>query len=351
MNYRNYFFASAVAIVLCACGNDTEQTQEVEQVPQAMKLTSSLTSSTRGPLDTDNAITRLQASQIAANENVYAWVEDRSGSTVTSYINAWVLTADGSGNFSGDTKYYPATGHNVDIYCVHGNFAATPSGAFGTALTHTVELDQSVTDATSGLPTAYLKSDLLYGSVQDKGRVASQSIVFKHKLAKIEVKLQKGNGVTAAQLAHASTTVHILNTNNVASYTPAKDAAYAELAPAKTITSYGGTVNATGYSGTTGTNNTTGITMYLQKDNTEASTVNVFGEAIIVPQQISSADNFIKVHLGDGGELYAKLSANKTFEAGKKYVYTITVNLTELQLTSTITDWESENAGNFSPTL
>lgn len=341
MNYRNYFFASAVAIVLCACGNDTEQTQEVEQVPQAMKLTSSLTSSTRGPLDTDNAITRLQGSQIAANENVYAWVEDRSGSTVTSHINAWALTADGSGNFSGDTKYYPATGHNVDIYCIHGNFVSAPSGVFPTsALTHKVELDQSTA-------ANYQKSDLLYGSVQDKGRVASQTIVFKHKLAKIEVKLQKGTGVTAAQLAHASTTVHVLNTDNQVLWTPAKSA---DFTSTTAIASYGGSFGTT--SKTDATNaGTTGITMYLQKDNTEASTVNVFGEAIIVPQTVGTTDNFIKVHLGEGGDLYAKLSASKAFEAGKKYIYTITVGLTELKLKSEITDWESENGGTFTPTL
>lgn len=322
MKYKSLFLTPAVLAALVACSSDSPS---VEQAPQAISLESRLSgSSTRGTLDDDAALTRLQSTQIAAGETVYAWVEDNGGTASTAYVNAWQLSADGTGKFTGATQYYPATGNNVDIYCLHGNFATAPSGAFSSAaLTHTVMTDQSVA-------TSYTKSDLLYGSVQNQGRKESQPIIFKHKLAKIEVKLKVGDGVTAAQLANGSTTVSVLGTKTAATWTPAKAPA---LADGGSIAAYGGTVEATGTAAD--------IKMYLQKETDATATINVFGEAVIVPQSISPTANFFKIHISTGGDLFAKLggTADKVFEAGKKYVYTVTVSLSGLTLTSSITDW------------
>lgn len=324
MKYKDLFLATTALLALTACSSDS-QTSGGEELPVELKLTSRLSGAqTRGTLDTDADITRLQGKQIASGETVYAWVEDNSGTAATPYINAWQLTAKGDGTLEGTKQYYPPTGNNVDVYCLHGNFAAAPSGSFpSTALTHTVMADQSTA-------ANYAKSDLLYGSVQNQGRKEKQPVVFKHKLAKIEVKLKAGAGVTAAQLTNAATKVMVTGTLPAATYAPAKAAALEE---GGSIASYGGTVTASGTAAD--------ISMYLQKDNSDGATIVVFGEAIIVPQTISAAANFFKIHISDGGDLFAKLGGteSKVFEAGKKYTYTITVNLSGITLTSSITEW------------
>jgi len=325
MKYRNLFLTTAALALLSACSGDSLTGSGSEQPQQPISLVSQLTGAqTRGALDDDASLTRLQSTQIAEGEKVYAWVEDNNGSASTAYIDAWSLEAQGDGTFLASTQYYPATGDNVDIYCIHGNFGTVLSGAFPTAsLSHTVAANQSS-------EVAYLKSDLLYGSVQNQGRRDKQPIVFKHKLAKIEVKLKVGEGLTAPQLANGSSTVTILGTKNIATYTPAKSAA---LADGGSIATYGGTVVASG--------SETDIAMFMQKETDETATIAVFGEAIIVPQAISPTANFIKIHTASGGDMYAKLggTADKVFEAGKKYVYTVTVSLSGISLTSTITDW------------
>ena len=331
MNYRSLFLATLALPVMIACSS-SDGTPEESQPTAELQLVSTLTGAqTRGALDSDGSITRLQGTQIAASETVYAWVEDNDGTASKSYVDAWTLTAVGDGTFTGAKQYYPATGDNVDVYCLHGNFGAALTGAFPTAaLTHTVMADQSTA-------ASYTKSDLLYGSVQNQGRKAEQPIVFKHKLSKIEVKLQAGAGLTAAQLADATTTVTLLGLKNVATYTPAKAPA---LASGGDIAAYGGTVSATGTA--------TDIKMYLQKDNSTGATVVVFGEAVVVPQSVSATADFLKIRIPDGGDLLARLggTGDKTFEAGKKYLYTVTVNLSGISLTSTITDWSDGTGDN-----
>lgn len=142
--------------------------------------------------------------------------------------------------------------------------------------------------------------------------------------------MKVGDGMTAAELANGSTTVSILGTKNTATYTPARSAA---LADGGSIATYGGTVVASGTA--------TDIQMYLQKETDATATIAVFGEAIIVPQTIRPTANFLKIHTASGGDMFAKLggTADKVFEAGKKYVYTVTVSLSGITLSSTISDW------------
>lgn len=325
MKYRSLFLTTAALALLCACSSDglTDDGSQQSQLP--ISLQSRLTGAqTRGALDDDASLKRLQSTQIAEGEKVYAWVEDNNGTASTAYINAWQLEANGDGSFLATTQYYPATGDNVDIYCIHGNFGTILSGTFPTAgLSHTVAANQSS-------EVAYLKSDLLYGSVQNQGRRTSQPVVFKHKLTKIEVKLKVGDGVTAPELANGSSTITILGMKNVATYTPARSAA---LADGGDIATYGGTVVASGTA--------TDIQMYMQKETDATATIAVFGEAIIVPQTVSSTASFLKIHTASGGDMFAKLggTADKVFEAGKKYVYTVTVSLSGITLSSSISDW------------
>ena len=80
---------------------------------------------------------------------------------------------------------------------------------------------------------------------------------------------------------------------------------------------------------------------------------NLSGSAVVVPQtlnqEVEGKRRFIRVTLETGGVLYSqnlKDSEDKTIEdiemtAGNEYKYEITVNLTSLDIKSSITEWST----------
>ena len=81
-----------------------------------------------------------------------------------------------------------------------------------------------------------------------------------------------------------------------------------------------------------------------------ASGTALSGSAVVVPQTL--ATSFIEVTLANGGVLTSKdlkdsdgnTISNVELTGGNEYTYTITVNLTELKVTSTIAEWKGINA-------
>ena len=150
-----------------------------------MRLSSSLDQRTRA------AYTKTQETQILSGENVYAWVDEAKSDGAVEYIQAWQLTADGSGNFSAAQKTYPISGNPINVYAVHGNFSTAPSGSFPTAaLSHHVNVVQNTS-------AGYAASDLLYATGTNLARqTAAHQLTFRHLLSKIEVYLVAGIGTT-----------------------------------------------------------------------------------------------------------------------------------------------------------
>ena len=309
---------AAGVMAFAACDNDTVIDSQQQHQQMELRLSSSLDLQTRA------AYTMQQGTQIDASEKVYAWGDEvpTSGSP-SEYIKAWQLTADGSGSFTGSKQYYPATGNNVNIYAIHGNFSETlteGTTTFPTSLPHTVATDQ-----TSG----YNQSDLLFGSATDLARQAgAHQVTFAHLLSKIEVYLIAGSGVTDTDLASA--TVSILGTKPQATVTLNKTAT-----PIASVTASG---------------TATEISALMQHGTDQTVTVGsdtkyapAFAQAIIVPQWVSSTGasggdttDFIKVTIGTGAYV-AKVS--NEFTAGNKYTFYVTVNASGLTISSTITDW------------
>ena len=64
----------------------------------------------------------------------------------------------------------------------------------------------------------------------------------------------------------------------------------------------------------------------------------IYNEAILVPQDMSG--KVLTFNLANGGQLKYTIPANTTFESGKKYRYELTLNLTGLQVTSSIAEWD-----------
>ena len=155
---------------------------------------------------------------------------------------------------------------------------------------------------------------MLAGKVTDKSRdKATVSFQFAHKLAKIVMDIEPGDGVTADDLKNITVsltgqttegTFDVLNGQNV------------------TITS----------------TDTKAVTLLANADGTHA-------EGIVFPSADYTGMSFTFATQALGNyEWVLSQSTNATkFESGKKYLYTITVNKTSIEVTSTIKNWEPGN--------
>lgn len=312
--------ASIAMLVLAACNNEYMPESEGGQSTE-IRLTSGIEVMSR-------TYTPKQDEQIASGENVYIWADEAEASADASYFNAWELTADGNGGFDAvadaDKKYFPDSGNGIDLYAVHGNFSPAivknVTDFPTSAIIHTVETDQT----TEG---NYEKSDLLYASQQGIERTKSAiPVEFYHMLSKVQIAIRPGAGLTLSDLEGA--TVSVLNTKTKVQFTPSKVADLSETAVRGSMVSTSGVENEI---------SVPAISVdYVEGDFTSADN---YGEAIIAPQTLAASIRFIKVTLVGRNPLYYVLNAQKTFESGKRYIYHITVNLTELDVESSIEGW------------
>ena len=304
---KKYLIFAAAALTLAACSNDDEN---LNGGPVELRLSSSLEVQTRAY--------QVQDEQLARGETVYVWADEQDGET--DYIKAWELTAAGNGSFQepATKQYFPQSGKGLSLYAIHGDFGAsaftenaTPFPT--TSLTHTVSDNQSI-DANVA------KSDLLYAVAPNVSRNGNPTVVpltFRHLLAKVEVALKPGDGLSVEDIKDAVVTIE--NTRLKTDFTPDKTSATADDMISLTETD----------------NEAKSITI----STAVSSDATAWSEAIIAPQTLEANTQFIKVHLFDGGDLYYTLDESRTFASGNKYAYKITVNLTGLQVSSNIEPW------------
>lgn len=311
--------ASIAILALAACNNENMPENESGQSTE-IRLTSGIEVMSR-------AYTPKQDEQIAKGEKVYIWADEVVGSEEVTYFHAWELTADGNGSFESvadaDKKYFPESGNGIDLYAIHGNSPEIETDMIDfpiSGITHNIETNQTVDGN-------FKKSDLLYASHQDIERTKSAiPVKFYHMLSKVQIAIRPGAGLTLSDLNGA--TVSVLNTKTEVWFTPSK---VADLSDA---TVRGNMVSASGVE------NEISVPA-VSVDNTEENFTSAdnYGEAIIAPQTLAASAQFIKVTLAGRNPLYYVLNAEKTFESGKRYIYHITVNLTELDVQSSIEGW------------
>ena len=281
MKVIHYMLFAAATLTLAACSKEENPDKPGAQVE--LRLTNALEVQTRAAHGLDT--------QLKEGEAIHVWVDD-AATDEPLYTNN-TLTAGSDGALTGgETMYFPATGNNASIYAIHGNFAENTdyTNFWGAEQTHTVMQDQR----SDGI--GYAQSDLVYCklfNVSRNGNPTTVGLTFEHLLSKVEVVLVEGAGNPSISK------VEILNTLLEATFTPAKTD--------ETVT-----VTA---SGTTGDNP---IEIDADLDGT------TLNEAVIVPQTLNKGTEFIRITTPDG-ELVYKLPADKTFESGKKYRFTITV--------------------------
>ena len=299
---KNYILLTAAALMLGACSND--ENLDNPNGPVELRLTSGLEVQTRAAHGLNT--------QLKNGEEVHVWVDDAT-TDQKLYTNNILAAGDQGVLTGGITMYFPETGNNVDIYAIHGNWGSTAlTGFWGTEQTHSVAQDQRTEQTTDG----YAKSDLVYAKSQDVKRGQNPTTVnltFTHLLSKVEVVLVPGKGYPNINK------VEILNTKLEAKFTPNRESETTlnAIEIDKDLTS---SKNAAG-------------------DDESKKNLN---EAVIVPQTLAKGTPFIRVTTNEGGELIYRLKEETTFALATKYRYTITANLTGLEVTATITPWDQK---------
>lgn len=285
-----YFSLALVAIMtsFTACTNDAE---EVFSQENEIKLTSEITPSRVASLD-------YQSTQIVEGQQIGVTI---TGAKSEHKNVAWNVGEEGELSNTGDPVYYGDGAATITAYHpFNDDWDENTTYAFS------VSTDQSTN-------AEYLASDLLWATATSSKTESAIPLVFKHKLAKINVTLVSDD---IADLSGA--TISICGTNIATNFNPTD-----------------GTLS-------TATANVSEIKAALT--TTSAYTAS----AIVVPQTVASGTKFIKVEY-DNRTFYYTLTANKELKSGYSHNYTLTVKekKTEIDLGSdNITDWEDEeNSG------
>ena len=220
----------------------------------------------------------------------------------TAWSNVPYATANGDGSFAPVSApiYLPVNGSGVDFVAYYPYTGTLTDGVYTVDVT-----DQSDQAAI----------DLMASGTRTADRINPEVVFnFEHKLSKIDITFKAGDGMAAADLA--GMTVQLTGQQPKATYD---------------VTQPDGAVNV-------GTDNPVTLTLNTAADGMSA-------EGIVLPS--NNYDSMVlHLVLADGSSFFnwnLYESEATSFEAGKKYVYTITLNKTRLDVTASITDWTPGN--------
>lgn len=309
MKTRFLMATAAAAIVMVACNNE-----ETDNWAGEIRLSSGLAVQ---QVNSTRAANNIQSGQFAKGEKIDVFINENvtTGETATtSYTQPLVYTAGGDGSMSTSPQpYYPTSGKDVNIYAYYPSGTVTSIDADAEQVEFTVVADQS-SDAN------YKVSDLMYGTASNPVKRIKDdvNITFKHLLSKVTVTLKQGAGIKDLDLTNAK--VELLN-----------------VLPTTKLDPSAGTISG------------------AQGDKTDITVMdkgaNLSGSAVVVPQtlnqEVEGKRRFIKVTLNTGGVLYSQnlTDANNepigdiVMKDGNEYKYEITVNLTSLDIKSSINPW------------
>jgi hypothetical protein len=295
MDMKKYIMIIAAAILLTACDDTMGEALSVRSL-ETIRLTANVNS--------ENEMTRassgdnLQNTQFVSGKQIF--VEAYETGQTTAYTSG-IYTTGNAGTLTGGL-YYPANNSAVDLCAYYPSSITSASTAFS------VSNDQR-TEAN------YQASDLMYATkLTNKSSNATHNLTFNHALTKIVVNIVPGDGMTNADITTypAVTAVKINGTVLSAQLSISGGA----ITASKTATGSAADINITG---------------------TSLSNI-----GIIVPQTVPAGE-FITVIFNSESYTYS-LSSATTFEAGKVYTYTMTLDARGIIFGEpTITDWASGN--------
>ena len=254
---------------------------------------------------TRTASTSLQASQIANGVQVGVYAKNGEDAIQNGENN--LMTADGNGGFTITTNlYWPEEG-DVSIFA-YAPYTSEISD--NTEIPVSIQKDQSTDEA-------YLASDFLHGVPATNPVSQSESAVglnFSHVLSKIVLKVSVGD---KSSIDLTGAVVNLVNVPTEATL---------NVLTAKVTT-------------TTDRKNVKMITFDDEATSFECA-------AIIVPETVT-AGTLITITTKEGVTYNCNISADKTFESGKVYIYNATLGESTqhvfLNLENSITDWEGDS--------
>lgn len=261
---------------------------EEEFIPEEQQVEIKLTSAILTP-ETRGANASEQSTQIISGQAVGVTIANASA----AHDNVqWNVGTNGAlTSTSTSPIYYATTAATITAYHPY-------NAAWSTLTTQqfSVQEDQSA--------DGYKNSDLLWTTKTQERTAGNVSLIFAHKLAKVNVNLTSST-FTDTELATATISIASVELNT------GIDLSTGALSAA-TTSNVGEIVAA--------------------KNSATAS-------AIVVPQTVASGKVLIKVKLGSAVYGYT-LPSNVTFAAGTSYTYNMTLTKHEVKLdSSSITDW------------
>lgn len=300
----------AALLLLTGCGSDDNKIDNLwhGEIRFASDVTTS-TADTNTPSDT----------QIADKQEVGLFINEKA--TPNTVIGANLkYVADGNGGLTladptQNTPYYPNTANTDNAVTIIAYQPYNKDAKIDANNTYNFEVQTDQSDADN-----YYKSDLLYSASKEYARQsAAHNLVFAHKLSKIVCTLTPGTG--APDLTGA--TVEILNTK------------------------INGTFNILDGSFDTSVGTTSEVKM--NSTITPGSYI-----AIIPPQTYSNGTQFLQVTLSTTagvGKYFYIIPEELTIGEGKVYTFEITVNRTELTVTTSIGGWNTGDTSSGSAVL
>ena len=285
-------FLVIAAILLAACHDDSDP----EIVVSTFVTNGMQPAGTRAAAD-------IQNSNFESGEQFNLYIVDYNNNSTKIADNV----AKPTGPNVGTGYYYPANGHNVDIYGIYPQSVKYGDTSFSVSTTQTMD---------PAGKTNYKNSDLMSARVLNaQRREAAQTLQFIHQLSKVIVSIKRD-----ASLAETET-------------------ATLTLKSARTDATIANGV----FSAVTGSASDISLGNVTLSSTTDYQSL----AAIIPPQTIpaseSAATDFITITLGSGGSFTYQIPAGspKTFASGNAYTYSITVGLKAISVTTAITDWNA----------
>jgi hypothetical protein len=285
-----YPVAALLALSLAACNNE-----EITTTPDA-----------RVALQVTGGIqTRAYDATWEANDEIGIFGFTQEDAPAQAYSNVRYVTTGGNGAFTpdGTTIYLPTDGSSLDFVAYYPHTTDLENGIY------TVDVEDQSDQSTI---------DLMAASMQTANRTKNTvTFNFVHKLSKVIFTFKPGDGMTDTELA--GMTVQLTNQQTLATFD---------------VTQPDGEV-------VVGTNTPATLTLNTDADGSSS-------EGIVLPGSDFSGMT-LHLELADGGSFFnwdLNNSIADKFEAGKKYVYDITVNRSRLDVTAIIEDWTPGNGEN-----
>lgn len=236
------------------------------------------------------------------------------GAAVDTYSNIEYVTTDNSGVFTpqSTTIYLPVDGSGRDFAAYY------PYDGVMDGSTYSINLNNQTDQSAIDFMTSEKENGGTYSIV--KGIVKTDPDVkfrFHHMLSKVSLIIKTGNGFIGDNSELAGLTVKLTGQNTEGKYDVLKDNA----------------VTATGTADKT-------IELLTAADG-------LTSEAIVMPADSFNGMKLLFETVNSGNYEWSFESSTEAtkFEPGKEYKYTVTINKTAINVTSTIAPWEPGNGG------